>query len=442
MTDIFVDSGSVGTPDGLTKTTAWLTLAAASGSSPGAGDRILISHTHSETGSSSVTLDFDGTPDQLVRAISIDFSDDSFTPGAALRLTGTADIIITGDDCQYEGVVLVSADDVIMQQADQNLRFIQCTLGSTSASGWVLVGTFNGQHLYFEECEWEFSVSSGALRISSTTDIEIVGGSLTNAVTEFVNFSNGVQFAWVNISSMDLTNATTIFGMVSGSGSAVVRGSVNQCKLNASYILAGGLSDRSFARFDMYNSETGTITAAAFKQEVHERSGRSITTTARYRTGGADDKQQANAVSQEMTALANRTTKRLTATSFRIGTYSVANGVSTAFKVHVAHNAVGSGTAGVLQDDEFWVALLGPSEKATSDAQGEYLTNRLSYNASASDLPTESGETWNGTNVGTKQSDSITYTPEIEGFVEVWVFFAPGGVSDVVVNVDPKIEVS
>jgi len=446
MTDIFVDSAASGAADGTSKTDAYVTLAAASGSTPGAGDVIKVSHTHSETGTASVTLNFDGTEAQPVWVRSINFSGDAYTKGASIRKSGGGDISITGQDCIYQGLTLVSGDDILMTGSTLAVQFRDCTIGTAGgSSSQISTGNSAGQMLIFEDCIFEFANSATQILTGSTSVSHMIfrGGSVSGSITNFIQTNSNARSLKVDMEGMDLTSVTNIFDVNGGSNPVDFTARLVKCKLNASVnITTAPLTPWKRVRVDAIECQIGTITTAAFNHQHIEKQGNSFTSTARYRTGGADDGEQANAVSQEVTALASQTFKGFQSTYFDIGVYLDTSGTSKTFTVHCAHNAVGSGTAGALQDDEMWLEILGPSEKATSDAQGFHDANRHDPSVTPSDLTSESGGTWTGTNVGTKQSANVVYTNEIEGFVQIRVHIATGSGSDVVVNVDPKIVVS
>lgn len=440
MTDYFVNSGAGGTANGTSKTDAWLTLGAATG--VGAGDRVLVSHTHAETPGSAPNYTLNGSLDNPIEIISINFTGDAYTPGASIHPTGSLDITVTGENAEYSGITLWSGDDIFLTAGDLNLTFNECEFKGLSSVNKLLIGASTGQYLIFNDCTYNFDAAAEIQVNASAGHIVFNGGSFTNAMNDMFEVLSGTRTQIIEVNGMDLSNVTNLVDPAAGTQPNFFA-TFTKCKLKSGYtVIDASIASQIDTRIILRECAVGTLTAAAFIEEIVERQGSSFTTTARYRTGGADDGQQANAVSQEMTALASRTQKRRVFTYFDIGVYLDSSGTSKTFKVHAAHNAVGSGTAGALQDDEFWIELLGPSEKATSDAQGERLSSKPALNVTASDLTTESGETWNGTNVGTKQSASISYTNEIEGFVKIRVHLATSSVSDVVVNVCPKIEVS
>ena len=87
----------------------------------------------------------------------------------------------------------------------------------------------------------------------------------------------------------------------------------------------------------------------------------------------------------------------------------------------MAHNAVGGGTGSRLLDSEAWLDITGPDDNASPDAQGYTVTNRAAFEATGADEGTsDTGSTWNGTGVGTKEYHDITYTPNLPGIVTIY----------------------
>ena len=114
---------------------------------------------------------------------------------------------------------------------------------------------------------------------------------------------------------------------------------------------------------------------------------------------------------------------------------------ATNLRLYLAHNGVGSGTAGALQDDECWITYQGPSQLGSATSQLVYLTSKPTFGATATDLTSDSS-TWTGTGVGTEQRIDLTIAPTIAGYATVWVHLATGSASDVTIHFDPKLEVT
>lgn len=441
MAVIYVDSGATGANDGTTPTDAYTVIASAVTNAV-SGDIVYTSHTHSQvTGTNLVQNWADG-----VIIISSDFGNivNSFPvprTGATLENTGTADM--TNKGATYmSGFTLTSNDHMDLGCTNQNTKCIyeNCTI--TMGDDGTLTAQENTVATYIN-CPIDITINDSIF--VGRNHLEIVGGSLTrtagaNGLFSFDATSEGCT---IHIRGCDMTGVPAATPFISGTTTSLGlrKFIMTQCKINSSQDLGdGNLLELGIMQLNA--CDRGNLTDAAFQLETYDFYGESVSTTARYRTGGADDGEQANAYSQEVTALANNTVKGIYSTSFLVSTYvSDADSTARTFKVHVAHNAVGSGTAGALQDDEMWLELVGPDDNVTPTSLGHFATS-VSVTDQASDLTTESGETWNGTNVGTKQSASLSYSPSINGLVQIRVHFASGSASDVVVNVDPKIEVS
>jgi hypothetical protein len=90
-----------------------------------------------------------------------------------------------------------------------------------------------------------------------------------------------------------------------------------------------------------------------------------------------------------------------------------------------------------IQDDELWIELEGPNDAAT-DSKAVFQTSRVAPLGTAANLPTDSGSTWTGTGVGTKQYAQVSYTPDKPGPVTVRVFMAKASDN---IYVDAKIQI-
>jgi hypothetical protein len=67
-----------------------------------------------------------------------------------------------------------------------------------------------------------------------------------------------------------------------------------------------------------------------------------------------------------------------------------------------------------------------------------FQTSRVAPLGTAANLPTDSGSTWTGTGVGTKQYAQVSYTPDKPGPVTVRVFMAKASDN---IYVDAKIQI-
>jgi len=81
--------------------------------------------------------------------------------------------------------------------------------------------------------------------------------------------------------------------------------------------------------------------------------------------------------------------------------------------------------------------LEGPNDAATNSLAA-LKTTRVAPRTTAAAYTTDSGSTWTGTGVGTKQYMQITYTPDKPGPVSVRVMMAKASDN---IYIDPKIQI-
>jgi len=153
----------------------------------------------------------------------------------------------------------------------------------------------------------------------------------------------------------------------------------------------------------------------------------------RYRTGGADDDENANAHSWEMVSSANALEIHNPLKTPPMMRW-VEAGVDVTVTLYVASGVT-------LQDDEFWIELSGSDNTANPNTttQGYTATTRAAIQATPANLTTDAVSTWNGVGVGTKQECSVTFTPAEAGPVVVRACLAKASTT---VYIDPRLDVT
>jgi len=440
MTVFYVDSAAVGLNDGTSPTNAWVLIASAVTNVTTKGDIVYTSHAHSETPAATMTQAWSSNG---IKVISADFGNivGGFPVrrfGAALKPTGSGSDIVNTGDIYMSGFDMDSPDKFTLGAGGVGGFNIYegCTLELTD-DGILTSG--EGSTTTFIDTDFN-QVTNDFMSMARASVFEMFGGSYTRAAGSNGCWSIGTTQAGVRFefSGADLTGIPAATPFIQTFSRPIFM-SFSKCKMNSSFTIGTLLAGTVV---ELVNCEVGTLTAAAFTYQRFDFYGESETVLTHFRTGGADDGEQANAYSQKVTALANQTIKGFRSTMFPVSFYidDEDNGSKT-FKIHMAHAGVGSGTAGALQDDEVWLQVTAPSDAGTPIALG-FSLNTVADDNQVSDLATEAGETWNGTGVGTKQSISFSYSPTINGTIEIEVHFATSSASDVIIYVDPKIEVS
>ena len=438
MTIYIDDTATGGTDAGTSWANAYLTIAQAILEPAAAGEKVLIAYTHTDTGAGGT---WGGTRDNPVIIISTDPADDSYRVGAAI--TGSSMLAWNGNFETY-GMTLKTAsgtpgDLTISASTDKSLKFFDCEIGW--GDDFTLAGA-GGVFVEFNDVIWNhLGTTSEAINISSLFD-----GGVVICRRVFTTGSNGSERLFRSLNQgvrIYMTNCDLSGWGAKNFGELREGASVHliDCKIDV-----GGLSPIDVLESSDFLSErcgSGTDTPQGLTLYQTEY-GTVESETAVYRTNGADDGEQANAQAWKMVSDASNCLERVwPLRSPPIAVYS-AGGSSKTFKLFLAHDGIGGGAGGKLQDDEFWIELGGPDIDA--GAQGHDETTRPGASATipygdpqtaAADLTTDSASTWNGSGIGTKEEVSITFTPNYAGPVFIRACLAKPNVT---IHIDPKID--
>ena len=436
MATIYVDSNASGADDGTSFADAFTSIVSVENAAlptppvVSVGDQVLVASDHSESLSASLVLgnaDEDG--DDWVDFISVNSSTEAYEPGASI--TNSANITL--DNARVTGFTLTcsGAADLATDTNGGGLC-VDCTL---SCDRFLPSG-----YTEFHDVDLTGTNTAGVLR-TVNRGMVWVGGSLTatglSTGDALVYFGNNPGF--VDFIGVDLSNASAEAFMDVGAQARGRRFRLIGCSLNAATTEAFTAVD-GIAELELINCDDGTTTVAATNFRYEDRRGRCEYDSTRTRTGGATDGETAHSL--RLTALANQTRKSLR--SAKSSLYGVSVWVEpgdTNLRIYIAHDAVGSGASGALQDNECWAVYQGPSEADPATSQLSDINTRGEFGATPSDLTTDSS-TWSGTEVGTEQRIDITIDPTEAGYAHVWLYLATGSSSDVSINFDPKLEVT
>ena len=187
-------------------------------------------------------------------------------------------------------------------------------------------------------------------------------------------------------------------------------------------------------RVESYHCQIGTDADPAYQMEIQDSRGKVSADTSRYRTGGGSDKVRSTPISWDFNTSVGSVRgypgHALEGPPIRVWT---AGDGSTA---HVYRVAFASDTDSI-NDDEIWIELEGPNDAATNSLAA-LKTTRVAPRTTAAAYTTDSGSTWTGTGVGTKQYMEITYTPDKPGPVVIRVHMAKASDN---VYIDPLIQI-
>lgn len=404
MTIIYVDSNAGGANDGTSWTDAYTDLASTTGAA--AGDEILIEYRHSQTVAANTTLNFsNGTLHNPVRLYSVDKDNsDALRTGATYNLSTAAYYTMTWQGSLYiYGVTQGGGYRQIFQPgAGKQQEWDNCTWVYSKDSGSFELGNaYEPSSMIMRgctlTCSTGFLSSAGSFR-QRGVHVDWInctfGGTVSAGQALLDSFGGDVKtittFRDCDISIFDTLMKSPCEGLVH-----IVR-----CKIHASLATGTNNYDNGVI-LKIEQSDDGTVTDPVLAPtQFWWFKGHTIKTSlSRYRTGGADDGEQANAYSWEMAT-----------SSSALEVYSTLE--SPPLVAWVAPDATPSGAT----------------------ARGLFQSTRMTPRGTPAALTTDSTSTWNGTGVGTKQKITATI-----GDYTVTVYVASGATLN---NDDFWIEVS
>ena len=426
MATIYVDSNATGANDGTSFTDAYTAISSAN--TAAAQDIVLVASDHSESianpqiGNASLV-------GPVVTFISVNSTTENYATGASITASsGDLDVV----NAHVIGFDLDSGTSQIEAIANtQSCTLEDCTL----AGDQINAGTIGQLRLI--DCTATFTDITSSIN-GNAGGVYIWGGSISNSTasgsTDAI-FAQG--FGSIEAFGCDFSGCTCgrIVSFVQDRASRV---KLAGCRLNANHV--DTVEDNGEHNVEVINCTTGTSTDPILDYFGSTFEGECLSDTAVTRTDGASDGTTSYTMSLE--AKASRTQK------LGSSAYGPLSGIqiwvpddATNLRLYVAHNAVGSGTAGALQDDECWITYQGPSQLGSATSQLVYLTSKPTFGATATDLTTDSS-TWSGTGVGTEQRIDLTIAPTIAGYATVWLHLATGSGRAVTIHFDPKLEVT
>jgi hypothetical protein len=207
----------------------------------------------------------------------------------------------------------------------------------------------------------------------------------------------------------------------------------SRCLLASGVTIVNGTIDVPGFRVESYHCQIGTDADPSYQMEIQDSRGKVSTGTARYRTGGASDGVRATPISWDFDTTAGsvrgypgHALEGPPITAWTDGDGSTAH----VYRIAFASDAT-------INDDELWIELEGPNDAATNSLAA-LKTTRVAPRTTAAAYTTDSGSTWTGSGVGTKQYMQVSYTPDKPGPVTVRVMMAKASDN---IYVDPKIQI-
>lgn len=433
MATIYVDSAAGGANNGTSWADAYTSIASTTGAA--AGDTVLIDDGHSQTGALG-TLNFaSSTLANPVRILCVDKADDSLSTGAAL--TNNSGVASLQGHIVGHGLVVTQSANAFLQLAlgtESFQKFSSCQFVHTGSSSVILASGLRSLAFY-TDCTIDFSggTSAGATAqaAGAASLARLVGGVVkARSAGHTTLFFGGTSGAVVELEGVDIQN--TVTNLYSNSGGAG-RFAARRCTVPSftNLMVANSTLAQALNYGMLEGCKSGTISAPALGLTwLENRCGTVKSDLTRYRTGGADDGEQANPHSWSMASNANCLEQVSWLESPPIAVWVEAG--SQTITLYLASGAT-------LQDDEFWIDVLSPSEAGSATTQGRAQSTRLAFQGTPANLASDGASTWNGSGVGTKQKVSVSIAPTVPGWVEVRCCLAKPSTT---AYVDPVIEVS
>lgn len=437
MATKFVYSAASGANDGSSWTDAWTSIASATGVA--AGDIVKVEYRHSNT-ALTANVDFsNGTLIAPVRIVSVDKDNsDALRTGATLPFTTTTGVGLVGNIFVYGVTQTQSAAIMRNNPPSRGVQtYESCTFAPTGSTGLQFGdASTTGWAVRLTNCTYDLSGGSGTGVLLSLTNLnsssfEWIGGTFTmrSSQTNAIAIPNGSLITLLRIVGVSFSGTVTnIFSAGSNAGGLI---EISRCVPPTYTNVYSTLPTNDRIRCHLDGFVSGTITAPLLPPtQIAAFRGNIATSLSQYRTGGADDGEQANAYSWEL--VSNASAADFVAPLVCPPMVRWVDTGSQTVTVFVA-----SGTT--LQDDEFWIEVVSPSEAGSATAQAKYQTTRPALLATPANLTTDGTSTWNGSGVGTKQKVSVSINPTVPGPITVRVYFAKASTT---VYVDPRIDVA
>ena len=413
MATIYVDSAASGANDGTSWTDAYTSIASAVSRS--AGDIVLVDDGHSETAAGALVLTFTGgNVTNPIYIFCVDKADDSLSTGALIESNGSgANALTLAGFLWVYGITWGWNFDLnfLTSSGDDWQTYESCTFNQNRSAGGgedikFLGSETNqpGSRIWLKDCSFTADSTNWGGMGWSGNRASVV--HLQNC--SFASVSPGTTAFWKGTTNRVPYNKAVIEdcdlslfqNLVDASKNHSFDITFRRCSLSSSWSATTGTKQGPYQNIQIEACDDGTSKTKPIVDIWWDSYyGTVKSTLAVYRTGGADDGEQANAYSWEMASNANA--------------------------VEIYQPLVSPPIA-------IWVDPDASISSAT--ARGLFQSTRMDPQGTPAALTTDSGSTWNGSGVGTKQEIEVTI-----GDYTLTVYVASGGTLN---NDDFWIEVS
>ncbi len=445
MADKYLKSGAGGSPSGSSWVAAYTTLAEAADSMQ-AGDRLFVSHQHTESQATLMTVTFPGTPSNPNIILCVN---DGATPptdlatSAVVTTTATGAMTLNGSFycygiqffCGTSGQPALSQNTASANntQVYEACRFEAASTSSTAANAIVMAGNSTNQRtVYWRNCNVKFGgtgqrIACGAnfswdtgsfLSGSATPALYIFSATAISGPASSRMVISGVDFAQLG-STVDFFNAAAL-------GDGILR----DCKLPSGW--SGDLFNGTFSapgpRFEMQNTDYADTN---YRFRASDYAG-TVDNEGTIVRSGSNSSQSLKMVSSAETSWAAVWLKTPEISRYYDSLSSPLAEITVT--VDLVHD---SGTN--LNNDDIWLDVLYLGTNGVP--LGSFSTNKRAHLGSQTAL-TASSATWNGTGgFGdvNKQKLSVTFMPAEAGYLQARVYLAKASKT---VYVDPDLQIS
>lgn len=427
MATYYVRSGATGLNDGSSWTNAWTSIASADAVAT-SSDEVWVAADHVEGASAAITLS------ASTYYICKDHTDDSDAIGAQLDIaSGTFDVNLTGG-MLMRGFIVSATDDIFFQDPSSGFyqEFHDCEFynGSLSTDDMTWNGSSSGSMIFkARNCLFEFGHVDAGIRMLGHWDVYFekctfqgpAGATMTNGLINDTSRRAGSMWFY----GCDLTKVDEGCLVSSAAGFYVF----DRCLLPGTFSFRNATWNAQGSRLIYRLCQTGTDSDPAFQGYEETLFGFCEVDTARYRTGGASDGERTNPYSFSITSQSYTKQPWTAAESMLLSGWTDGDGTTShTYRVYFASGAT-------LTDRDLWADFWYPND-AAANSLAAFQTKKPLPGATGTNHTTDSGSTWNGTDVTTKQYLQFTATPDKPGPIQLRVFLSKPTER---VSVDPKI---
>jgi hypothetical protein len=389
----------------------------------GAGGRVYIDSTHSESFSgSSTTLTSPGTAASPQELLSVNRSTGALEAGASLAMTTAHGLGLFGSFYAYGLTISSATGNTVLNGGNATSRacYDHCTLECGGSYIMVTAHTY-GKQVVFKDVTVEMLAAATCMIVNPA--FRWVGGGLTGATVPnfLLTHTNAVRQAPVRLENLDLSTLSTVLASYTALGGHLEI-SARRCRLHASLARSTGTVTPG-CKIALIACDSGTD-YLRHEREVYE--GVVSEDTVRIR-----DNSDAP-YSFKMVSSAN-THFHAPLRSFPIARYNAVEGEEITVRVYTLTDGV------TLQNDEFWLEVnyLGNASYPIGSLESSAMADILATPANL----TTSTEGWTTTDIAspTKQYAEVTFTPQESGPIEITACLAKASTT---VYVDPDAEIS